>query len=179
MRQFFAWKKITSSGVSPFHLFPTLDLPPKVTCSLIRPFWTSFNKITASIELFIKNLFCWWSPHFITFEPPSNNPLPKNIYLANFNKTWKTSLHSIFHFRKNSYFWWLSNFSHIKTSLHEPQKVKGNFKKTREVSLNSIDKQSLLFSLNQTIKPFYPYRFWTWISQPRKENLWSHSVTTR
>ena len=46
------------------------------TCSFNRP---KFHEITALTELFIKNFFFWWSPHFSAFESPNNNPPKKYI----------------------------------------------------------------------------------------------------
>ena len=39
-----------------------------------RPWCSLLNGISASIELFIKNCFLWWSPHFFAFELLNYNP---------------------------------------------------------------------------------------------------------
>ena len=41
------------------------------------PWCFSFDGISPSTELFIKNFFLSWSPHFCAFEPPIYNPLKK------------------------------------------------------------------------------------------------------
>ena len=50
---------------------------PKGTCSFNKPQCSSLNKIRSSTELFIKNFFLLWSPHFSGFELPNYNPLKK------------------------------------------------------------------------------------------------------
>ena len=52
-------------------LFWRENLAPhhKGTCRFNRPWFPSLNGISASTNLFTKNLLFWWSPHFSTFEP--------------------------------------------------------------------------------------------------------------
>ena len=79
-----------------------LEVPPKCAFSLIRPWWFSLNRIWASPALFIKNFFFWWSPQFLHLNFLRTIP-QKSV--CNLNWSWKTSLHVLFHFIKNPYFW--------------------------------------------------------------------------
>ena len=58
--------------------------PHNGTYSFNKPWCFSLNEITASMELFIKNFFFWWSLHLSAFEPPSNNPPKKYIQFQRF-----------------------------------------------------------------------------------------------
>ena len=91
-------------------------------CILIRPWWFFLNRIWASTAWFIKNFF-WWSPHFSHLNLPITIT-EKSIW--NFNWSWKTYLHVLFHFMKNPYFWWPPHFCHVKMSLQESRKGKDN-----------------------------------------------------
>ena len=92
------------------HFFPHWNFPPKDTCSLKRPWWSSLNGIRASTGLLVNNLFFWWPSHFWAFEPPNKN-LPKG-YLRLWWIYTKTSLHGHFHFIKK-----ISSFGGRVTSL--------------------------------------------------------------
>ena len=125
---FFRFRKKSFFWRQP-HFCPTLEVPPKCTCSLIRPWWFSLNGITA---LLINNFLFWSSPHFSHLNLPTT--IPQNC-ICNFNWSWQTFLHVLFHFKKNPCFWWPPHFSHIIIPLQEYQKRKGNFlKKTGKPS---------------------------------------------
>ena len=79
-----SWVTFSTSNQIPLFghsrtFFPHRNFPPKDTCSLKRPWWSSLNGIRASTGLLINNFFFWWSSHFLPFEPPNKN-LPK-VYL--------------------------------------------------------------------------------------------------
>ena len=75
-------------------LFSTLKPSPKGTCSLVKPWWSSWNGIRASAILFTR---------FFSFDsyliPPHLNlrtSVPRKS-VCNFDEFWKKSLHGPFH----------------------------------------------------------------------------------
>ena len=74
---FFCFKKNLLFGDSP--ISPPCWNTPKGTGSSNRPWYPSFKGIRASMDLFIKNFFFWWSLCFSAFKSPNKNP-PKEAH---------------------------------------------------------------------------------------------------
>ena len=55
------------------HFLPTLEVPQKCACNIIRPSWFSLNGIRASTAS-INNTLLWWPPHFLHLNLSQQSP---------------------------------------------------------------------------------------------------------